>query len=254
MNSPMVAALQAAEKADPSKAQSIIPDRTHPGPAIAAVMAGAILKAWNAPSTVAAASIDGVTGTLISASNTTISNIVATTSTISFQELDGSIPWPLDRNPLQMAGVGADTPPLIAGDADTFFLLPLVDLDETLNLDRLAVQKLTAAQYSVSVDGTDVGHFSSTQLAAGINMATLSKAAPNVQSQSAIVLTDQHTFMHLYTLQAIISPNDLEGNGLAPSFQGVVNARNSQENSTIRQVVELSKPKIHSIRITALHQ
>ncbi len=58
MNAPVVRMLEKANAANPADALRIIPDRVHPGAAGHLIMAGALLRAWNAPALVSAVTID----------------------------------------------------------------------------------------------------------------------------------------------------------------------------------------------------
>jgi lysophospholipase L1-like esterase len=59
LNAPVVAALEKAKTLDPAQALNLIPDRVHPVAGGHLLMAGALLKAWNAPALVSAVEIDG---------------------------------------------------------------------------------------------------------------------------------------------------------------------------------------------------
>ena len=98
-NAPLVAALNRAETADAKLAGRILPDRVHPGPGGHLVMAAAVLKAWNAPSTVADIEIDAKSAQVTRQDNSHVSNLKVSGDTLSFTHLDNALPWPFDRNP-----------------------------------------------------------------------------------------------------------------------------------------------------------
>ncbi len=177
MNAPLVQTLEKAKTADPQLAQRIVQDRIHPGPGGHLVMAEALLKAWNAPPVVTAVSIDAAGERVTRSENTTVSNVKKGTE-LSWVQSDNALPMPLDMK-----------------DAVVALVLRSSDFVSALNLQTLAVEGLTAARYTLKIDGEEVGTFSSEELRAGINLATLPTPMSR-QADSVRDLTFKHNNLH----------------------------------------------------------
>ena len=156
-NAPLVAVLSRANTLNPQVASKIIPDRVHPQHGGHLIMAAAVLKAWNAPATVADIEINAQNGQVERAENTRISSVTTGGDKLSFTELDNTLPWPLDRDPER--------------DADTQVALAVTDTEQDLNRYMLKVTGLKAARYQLAVDGKALGTFASSDLANGIDLA-----------------------------------------------------------------------------------
>jgi hypothetical protein len=155
-NTAMTAMLAKANASNPTLAQKIIPGRVHPSPAGHLVMAETLLKTWNAPATVTSVAI-AVNGNAasVSASNATVSNANAANG-LGWDELDNALPMPYDQ-----------------ADNVTALALSSSDFIQAIDREPLIVTGLAAGKYDLKIDTTDVGSFTSDQLAAGINLATL---------------------------------------------------------------------------------
>src|SRR5438552_5105017 len=75
LNTPVVAMLEKAHAQDAALSEKIIPDRVHPGPSGHLIMAGALLKSWNAPAVVSDVEIDAQGGSAKRARNADVSSI-----------------------------------------------------------------------------------------------------------------------------------------------------------------------------------
>lgn len=177
LNASVVTAMQKAVAADPETAKKMIPDRVHPGPSGHLLMAGALLKAWNAPATVAAVEIDAVAAKVVRAENTAVSDLRASDG-LSWTQSDKALPMPIDMKDPVMR---------LAMRSSDFF--------ETLDWQPLKVTGLKGSQYSLKIDGEEVGTFSRRQLEKGVNLAEL--PTPMVrQSQVVHDLTLKHNNIH----------------------------------------------------------
>lgn len=154
-NAPLIAVLQKAQEENPSLAQSIVPDRTHPGPAGQLILAAALLKAWHAPSVVSSVRLDVSEKRFTHIENTSVTD-VQFTSAISWTQFDRGLPFPLDQ-----------------GDPTVAFVLQCSDFVEQLDQQKLQIVGLSESNYRLEIDGDSVGKFTRTQLAEGINLALL---------------------------------------------------------------------------------
>jgi len=155
LNSPVVNMLEKAKAADPELAKNIIEDRVHPGPGGHLIMAEALLKAWNAPATVAAVEIDAAAGRVTRADNAKVTGLKCGSS-LSWTETDGALPMPVDMEDKVMA-----------------LSVRSSDFIAALDQELLKVTGLSAARYTLTIDGAKVGSFTKEQLEEGINLATL---------------------------------------------------------------------------------
>jgi lysophospholipase L1-like esterase len=155
LGAPLQTGLEKVNKVSPTLARMIIPDRVHPGPAGHLVMAGALLRAWNAPPLVTLVEIDvtAATAHLVRAENTEVTGLLA--KELTWTQTDRALPLPVRF-----------------GDAD-------VDLAETagagleaLDQQVLKITGLSKGSYELLIDGGSLGRFSEKELGLGVNLAT----------------------------------------------------------------------------------
>lgn len=186
LNSPVVAALERANQLDPETARKLVPDRVHPAPAGHLLMAEALLKAWHAPALVAAVEIDAAAGKVVSASRTRVTDLTGG-GPLAWTQADAALPMPVN-----------------AKDGTIALALRASDFLEALDQEPLKVTGLTAARYSLKIDGAAIGSFSKAELAAGVNLATL--ATPMAKQAAAVHdLTLKHNEVHFSRWQLGVS-------------------------------------------------
>jgi lysophospholipase L1-like esterase len=181
LNTSVVAMLEKAKAADPELAQKIIPDRVHPADSGHLIMAEALLKAWNAPATVASVEIDAASKRVVHAENTKVTAFRAGKE-LSWTETDDALPLPLPH-------------PLDSIDKDLALAVHSSDFIEALDQEPLKVTGLTAARYELKIDGEKVGDFTKDQLAQGVNLA-LAPTPMLKQASSVHDLTLKHNDVH----------------------------------------------------------
>lgn len=177
LNSSLVAELEKAKATDAETAKKIIADRVHPGPAGHLLMAKALLKAWNAPATVAAVEIDAEAVKAVKAENTTVSQLRAS-GNLSWTQDDKALPMPVDmKDPVMKLAVQSS------------------DFFQAVDWQPLKVTGLKGKQYLLKIDGEEVGTLSRQQLEDGLNLAEL--PTPMVkQAQAVHDLTLKHNNIH----------------------------------------------------------
>jgi hypothetical protein len=151
-NAPEVAILQTANAKDPVMAQKIIPDRVHPSDAGHLPMAEALLQSWNAPSTVSSIELQG--DKVTHCENATASH-VSSRNGLSWTELEGSLPFPIDLN-----------------DPVTKLVVDSSNLVQALDQETVRVSGLTG-RYALAIDKKTIGTYSAEELSAGVNIANL---------------------------------------------------------------------------------
>lgn len=145
--------LRKAVSVDKIAAGSLLPDRIHPSPFGHWVMAAALAKGWGVDPIVSRVVIDGARGSLAAQGNTSVTELRATAGTLSWTQMDGALPLPLELN-----------------DTMTRFLLQ-VSAVGALDQQLLQITGLTAARYELLIDGKKTGSFSAGELAQGVNLA-----------------------------------------------------------------------------------
>jgi lysophospholipase L1-like esterase len=228
LNAPVVSMLEKAKAEDPELAKNIIEDRVHPGPGGHLIMAEALLKAWNAPATVAAVEIDAAAGRVARADNAKITGLKAG-STLSWTETDGALPMPVDME-----------------DKVGRLSLRSSDFIAALDQEPLKVTGLAAARYSLTIDGEKVGSFTKGQFEEGINLATLptpmAKQAAKVHN-----LTLKHNNIHFARWRDVqISLKDYKLAG----EPAVVEALDKLEDQIVQVQRATAKPQARHYELT----
>lgn len=189
LNTPMVALLEKAKSLDSAVSEKIIPDHIHPLKAGQLAMAFELLRAWNAPALVTDVGIDAVNRKLTVTTNTKVTDFTVADGKISWTQLDGALPMPVDRQ-----------------NPETALVLRCIDFDSLLDQQTLRITGLDAPTYRLLIDGQAMGEFTNAQLAEGINLAKLStpmisqaeKVNDLTLKRTALVQTRRNTFQVPY--------------------------------------------------------
>ena len=125
-------------------------DRVHPSNAGGLVMASIFLKTVEEPALVCSAEIDE---TSAKTDNCEVSNIERRNGAVSFDSLEYALPLALSP---------AEKP-----------VAKYIDFFDSLNRQTLAVKNLPRGEYTLKIDGKQVGKFAAEELGDGINIAEL---------------------------------------------------------------------------------
>lgn len=228
MNAPLVSMLEKAKAQDPELAQKIIQDRVHPGPGGHLIMAEALLKAWDAPATVASVEIDATAARVARADNANIMDLKAG-PTLTWSEVDNALPMPVDMD-----------------DKVVALSIRSSDFIEALDQEPLKVTGLSAPRYTLTIDGEKVGRFTKDQLEEGINLATLPTPMAK-QAAKVHDLTLKHNDIHFarwrdvqITLQAYRFTGE----------QPAVDALDKLENQIVLEQRATAKPQLRHFELT----
>lgn len=198
LNTDLVKVLEKANATDPTLAQQILPDRVHPGASGHLIMAGSLLKAWNAPALVSAVEIDAAAGRVVSARNTNVSGL---SDQLAWTQMDSALPMPVDLN-----------------DPVTGLAVKSSDFAQALNQQPLKVTGLAGGHYAVRIEGRQAGVFTADQLASGVNLAMLDTPMRN-QAFDVHALTLQHGNVHNARWRTLQVPLDkYQPTKLAPAM------------------------------------
>jgi lysophospholipase L1-like esterase len=232
LNGPVVAALEKAKATDADLAKKIIPDRVHPGPGGHLLMAGELLKSWNAPAIVSSVTIDAG-AKKADAQRSKVSDL-KTGSEISWTEVDEALPMPIDLND-----------PVVA------LAVKSSDFVQTLDQQTLKVNGLSAANYTLKIDGDEVGSFSREQLASGVNLATL---ATPMAKQAADVhkLTLQHNNLHFDRWRKVQVPlGEGKTSRVQKATRNLLEALDEDEADVVKKQRAAAQPKKHQFQLVA---
>jgi hypothetical protein len=147
-------------------------DRIHPGPMGHLVMAYLFLDQTNAPQDVWRLAIDAKSQKVLEQKNTEASNLAATPGSLSFSNKEFALPFPL-----------------IDDAKAAYDLVPFVD---RLNQQVLQIRNLAVGNYTLQINGTDVGAYSQSDLDKGVNLATNPATPQNVLAQKVASLCKEH--------------------------------------------------------------
>ncbi len=231
MNTPVVAALEKANKLDSDGAKKIVPDRVHPAAGGHLLMAEALLKAWHAPATVTAVEIDAAGPAAVSAKNTQVTDL-AVGERITWTQADAALPMPIDTKDDIMA-----------------LALRASDFVDAMDQEPLKVTGLTAGRYTLKIDDETIGSFTKEELAAGVNLATL--ATPMAKQAAAVHdLTLRHNVVH-FARWRLVEVN-LQNVAVQPAhLQAAVSALDALEADTVEQQRAAAQPKAHRYDLAA---
>jgi lysophospholipase L1-like esterase len=233
-NAPLISVLARAHSEDAAASAKIIPDRVHPGPGGHVVMAAAVLKAWNAPATVADIEINAA-ATHVDAKGASISDLAVKDGTLSFTEKDKVLPWPIDRSAM--------------GNPDTGLVLHNSDIEKELNTYRLRVGGLSASRYSIKIDGTDCGTFSKDELAAGVDLAGLEKSPSFAGANKVLSLTRKHNDLHFRRWRQVQITRGNDGLNPSPEVKAQMDALDAQDAAAVAEQLGAVKTAAHKVVI-----
>jgi lysophospholipase L1-like esterase len=136
-----------------SLAALLVPDRIHPSEAAHWVMAAALARTWGLSPVVSSVRLDAASATPVATENTQIAGLTNAGGKLAWTQTDNALPLPLDLE-----------------SSMTLFVLTISDLAD---MDRqiLRVDHLSAAFYTLKIDGRTISSFSSDRLSAGVNLA-----------------------------------------------------------------------------------
>lgn len=145
-------------------------DRIHPAADGNFIMAYQLLKTTHAPQYVSNTEIEH--GALSKNEFCTITDLAATSNTVSFKYKAESLPFP------------------VTDEIDR--ALSLVPFQSELNTERLKVTGLDAGKYGMEIDGKFIAGFTASELAEGINLALLRNTPQYLQALAVKEKTDAH--------------------------------------------------------------
>jgi lysophospholipase L1-like esterase len=192
LNTSVVESLRKADQTDESLAEKIINDRVHPGPGGHLLMAAALLRAWGAPATVTAVAIDAEGARVVKADQTRVVDLAGCEGRLCWTQTDDALPMPIDMS-----------------DPVTALAVHSSDVVKDLNQETLKVRGLDRDEYTLTIDGDEVGTFKKDQLAEGINLAEHDTPMSR-QARAVHALTLRHNNIHFLRWRQVQVPLERE--------------------------------------------
>jgi len=225
LNASFVASLKRGMAIDPLATELLLPDRIHPEPTAHWLMAEAILKGWNAPAIVSSTTIDAKQHIAVDTQNSqvsAVSSVPGRDSAVSWTELDGALPLPLDDK-----------------NAGQQFLRQISDIDRDLDQQILKVQGLSPGNYQLTIDGQPTGIFTSGELAQGINLADMSTPMRGQSYRVSWYIRDRED-AHYVRLRMLVNQMKT-GSSAEPGATDLLRF----EDDLQRQIYEMAQPLPH---------
>ena len=227
LNRPVTAMLVKAKAESAENAVKIIPDRVHPGASGHLIMAAALLKAWNAPAAVSAVELDAAAKRVVKQDSTAVTG-AAFSKTLTWTQKDEALPMPVDMR-----------------DAVMSLAVRSSDFQETLNRQTLKVTGLSAGKHTLRIDGSEVGTFTESELAAGVNLSGLRTPMWD-QAARVHALTLKHNAIHFARWRSLQVPLQAENpETLAASLAAI----DAVEQELISKQRQLAQPLAHRFEL-----
>lgn len=229
LNTSVVEATKKAFASDPENAKKLNPDRIHPGPSGQLLMSAALLKAWKAPALVSEVSVKVSDGKATSeASQATVSELTWNDGKLSWTQIDEALPFPIDlKDPLIELAARSST------------------VVEDLDQQPLKVTGLADGEYTLAIDGDEIGAFGSDALARGVNLATM-RTPMSRQAAKVHELTLKHNNIHFTRWRMIEVPLQSEN---AEKVRHVLDALDDLEAGVVKDQRAAAQPKPHQFTL-----
>ena len=232
LNGPIVAALEKAFETDPDLAKKIIPDRVHPGAGGHLLMAGELLKAWNAPSLVASVEIDADERAVTRCEGAKVTDLNGENG-LSWTQVDAALPMPVDMND-----------PVIA------LAVRSSDFMTALNQQPMKITGLKDAAYTLSIDGERLGEFTAEELAKGVNLAALPTPMMK-QARDVHQLTLRHNNVHFTRWRQIEVPMaGYQTDRIQEATRSLIDALDEEEAELVKEQRAAARPVEHRFKLT----
>jgi lysophospholipase L1-like esterase len=227
LNTTLTEATKKAEAENHDQAVQFNPDRVHPGPAGQLLMAEGLLKSWNAPDVVSAVELDAKSTTSAKARNAMLSD-VSVGPPIAWTQLDEALPFPLDLD-----------------DKVTALALKSSDFLDALDRQMIRVTNLPASEYTLKIDGQEVGTYTREQLAEGVNLASV-KTPMWTQAREVLNLIRAHNDAHFTRWRTL---SDATFGDYQPAYKEAQDAIDRLEAEVVKKLQATAQPKPHRFEL-----
>ena len=223
-NTPMNNLTEKAVELNPSFAELLIPDRIHPSEPAQWIMAAALARSWGFSPIVADVDLDASQPSAAASQNAEVSALTFKDGKLTWTELDGSLPLPLDfQNGLVR------------------FVASVSDL-AAMDQEILRVDHLTAAEYALKIDGKNVASFDRSQLEQGVNLALYSTP---MEDQAHDLDWDQTRRTWLDDTRFLIE----QENPMVPDAASVEKPLEEKDAVMLEEIRKNAQPKPHAFEL-----
>jgi len=170
VHSPMKRLSEEIHKSDPS-ATIVGPDRVHPQAPGHLLLMSFLLKAQEAPGTVARVEINAEMGTVKEMDRCLVDNVKASRDAVSFSYLAQSLPFPVED--------------------EAVVALKWTPFNEEYNQEIIAIQGLESGNYSLKIDDDFIREYTSVELAKGVNLALQPNTPQLRQARKVLALISE---------------------------------------------------------------
>ena len=228
-------------------------------------MAQLLLEAWNAPAAVSTVSLNTETRHIETTEKTRVSGLVITPNRISWNQSDHALPYPImTLHSTKWPQFPPD--PFLSYPTNLFWKLPpltgnklnpvaqLVTKDthmyQRLDDETLQVSGLTGSTYTLSIDGTPIGTFTSDQLAQGINLARYQTPMMD-QADKLLTAVWHEEDLRFYEWRAVqVALRDDRYPGVQPAASQLIHAILRQKAHQATREYTLARPIPHHYTLT----
>ena len=204
------------------------PDSVHTGPAGALLMAHTILVGLNAPALVSDLEIDAAAKKAGKATNCKADKVEGGADGVRFERTDDALP--------------------LAVQKDWVPMLPYVDQLKDLSDYGLKVSGLKDGKYALSIDGADVGNYSSADLAAGVNLGKLESGPIFDQGQAVFkAIQEKNELLHHRFRDVVMKPAALGDAAKRDELKRRMDEIDLKEAA----IYKLAQPKPHQFEVKA---
>ena len=171
MSAAMAKTNLAYQNSEGSDKTIIGPDRVHPGDVGGLVMAKTFIESFGESPTVYNLHIDAPSQSVKYANNCEVQDLKSDTCKTTFSLREESLPYPFT--------------------AETEKIDKYINFTETFNLQKLKISSLPVGDYSLEIDGKEVGIYSSEDFSKGINLSKNRKTPQYAQAMEVLKLCEQ---------------------------------------------------------------
>jgi lysophospholipase L1-like esterase len=222
-NAPMVTALQEALRIDPEAARELFPDEIHPSPAASLLLGAVLIKAWSGPSQISSVELNATNPNDVHTENAKVTDV----------KVGPALLWTEKETALPL--------PLMAEDPQVALILRSSDAIQEIDQELLRVRGLSAARYTLTIDGDSVGVWSSEQLAAAVNLALV--PTPMLRQSMAV-----HDLTRRILALRIVRWQNLQV-GLqdekSPHIDEALNSLDALQTELVAERRAIAQPKVH---------
>ena len=223
------------EKLASENAKTVIPfgDGFHTSSPGGLLMAYSILTGMNAPGLVSDVRID-VAKNEATAEKCKVTNLAVKQDTITFERSDEAIPVPVQK--------------------DWLTLLPYLKDLKDFNYYGLKMTGLTAEKYKLSIDGKEIGQFTSKELSEGVNLGNVTTGPIYDQGQkvrTAIKAKNELVHKRFNEVVKFTPPNFP---AWAADLQTALNEKKAKELSTRLEVIDTKQAEIYKMVQPTTHR